>query len=131
MTPTQLSRVQHLDISSGLTNLLNAKANTSQIVSSNNWTVNVNVNYLSAVISAIGSTTVQNVMLSAGQHNDTVNPLILSSTNLNISGPVGALSSNITLYTAPITIQGSTIYNVRLSDIQFTQPVIINVYVGV
>ena len=127
ITPTQLARAStRYDVDTNLSTLIDGKADITTVVYSNNWTVNVNVNYLSAVISSIGSTMVQNVMMSAGQHNDIVSPLILSSTNLNISGPVGALSSNITLYNAPITIQGSTIYNVRLSNIQFTQPIIIN-----
>jgi hypothetical protein len=109
---------------SSLTNDLNNKANISQTLYQNTWYVNAGVNLLSSVLSSIGSSQSQCILISAGQINEP-SQVSITQTNLTIAGVDSAFSSPSTLINNQITLSGS-MTRCRISNIGFIENFIID-----
>lgn len=114
------------NISSQLTN----KAEKSQIITTNQWSLNANVNTLSSVLSSIGSLTSQVINISGGTHNDTTNPNNLTAINLVMIGQDSGFSSPVSILNYGLTISGSTNTRARLSNLGINGNVIIDGTLG-
>ena len=87
-------------ISTSTQTALNLKADKTQIITTNQWNLNANVNMLSSVLSSIGSSTSQVINISGGTHTDvsgnaTVNNL--NAINLVMIGQDSGFSSPVSI----------------------------------
>lgn len=108
-----------------ITSLQSSKADKNNTTYSNTYYVNAGVNLLSSVLSSIGTNQGQSIIISAGTVND-ASGVSITVPNLTIQAPDSAFSSSSTLLNGTVTISGSTNTRCRISNIQFTNDVIIN-----
>ena len=112
-------------LSTATTNALSLKADKTSSLYQNSWYVNCGVNLLSNVLSSIGSNQAQTIYISAGEVNDTSGNII-TQTNTTIVGVDSAFSSPSSLIRGDLTLSGSTMTRCRVSNIGFTNNVLIN-----
>lgn len=122
------SRTSNIDNTSDLNKPINTATSTALSLKSdkekslyqNTWYVNCGVNLLSSILSSIGSSSGQSILISAGQVNEP-SPITITQTNMTICGIDSAFASPSTLINNNVTLSGSLMTRCRISNVGFME----------
>jgi hypothetical protein len=105
-----------------------SKADKSSTIYSNTYFLNSNVNRLSDILTAIGTSHSQTIEVSGGGHSEanTTTPIIINKINLCMYAPDSGFNSPASTFYYPITINGSNTTRIRISNISFNENVVID-----